>query len=49
VSRKFLHTFAFGFRTRGPNQIYGGMVFPLDEGPRGEIWILSLGYQHVMY
>jgi hypothetical protein len=25
------------------------MVFPLDKNLRGEIWILSLGYQHVMY
>jgi hypothetical protein len=49
TSNKFMHTLALAFRTRGLDQFYGGMVFPLDESPRGEIWILSLGYQHVMY
>jgi len=24
------------------------MVFPLDKGARGEIWIVSLGYQLAM-
>jgi hypothetical protein len=47
VSQRFIHTLAFGFRTRGPNQLLGGAVFPLDEALRGEIWIFSLGFQHV--
>jgi hypothetical protein len=49
TSDNFIHTLAFAFRTRGADQIYGGMVFPLDENLRGEIWIFSLGYQHVAY
>jgi hypothetical protein len=47
VSRRFMHTLAGSFRTRGPQQFYAGMVFPLDKGPRGEIWIVSVGYQFV--
>jgi hypothetical protein len=49
LDNRFVHTFAFGVRTRGADQIHGGLVFPLDEGTRGEIWILSIGYQRVMY
>jgi hypothetical protein len=49
ISDRFIHTLALGLRTRGPHQFYAGTVFPLDENQRGEIWILSLGYQHVMY
>jgi hypothetical protein len=48
LSRRFMHSLAAGLRTRGPNQFCAGMVFPLDDGPRGEIWILSLGFQHVI-
>lgn len=49
LSRKFMHTLAAGLRTRGPHQFYAGMVFPLDDDARGEVWIVSLGYQHTMY
>jgi hypothetical protein len=45
ISKRFMHTLSGSFRTRGPHQFYAGMVFPLDKGPRGEIWIVSLGYQ----
>lgn len=45
---RFLHTLAFAFRTRGTDQFYCGMVFPLDDDIAGEVWILSLGYQHVL-
>jgi hypothetical protein len=44
--KRFFHTFAAGFSTRGTNQFRMGMVFPLDEVFRGEIWIFSFGYQH---
>jgi hypothetical protein len=43
-----VHTFAFGVRTRGANQFHGGLVFPLDAGTRGELWIVSIGYQRAM-
>lgn len=49
TSDNFIHTLALAFRTRGADQLYGGMVFPLDKGIRGEVWIFSLGYQHVVY
>jgi hypothetical protein len=48
LSQRFMHTLAGGFRTRGQNQACAGMVFPLDKGPRGEIWIVTFGYQYAM-
>lgn len=48
VSSRFVHTLSAGFRSQGPDQVYGGFVLPLDEGIRGEIWIITFGYQHVM-
>jgi len=39
------HTAAISVRTPGVDQFHFGMVFPLDNDPRGEVWILSLGYQ----
>jgi len=45
LTERFLHTLAFSVRTPGIDQLHLGMVFPLDEQLRGEIWILSLGYQ----
>jgi len=47
IENRFVHTAAAGFNTRGTDQFRLGMVFPLDEELRGEIWIFSLGYQHV--
>ena len=44
VSQRFEHTAAIGARTRGEDQFHLGIVFPLDEDTRGELWILSLGY-----
>jgi hypothetical protein len=42
------HTAAFGLRTRGQNQLHLGMVFPLDEAIRGDLWVVSLGFQHAI-
>jgi hypothetical protein len=45
ITGRFLHTLAFSVRTPGVDQLHFGAVFPLDEDLRGELWILSLGYQ----
>ena len=45
ITDRFIHTAAIGLRTRGADQLGLGMVFPLDQATRGEIWIVSLGYQ----
>jgi len=47
--QRFLHTVTVGFSTRGIDQFRLGLVFPLDDYLRDELWILSLGYQHAMY
>jgi hypothetical protein len=49
VEDRFLHTVTVGFSTRGIDQFRLGLVFPLDDYVRDELWILSLGYQHAMY
>jgi len=46
---RFLHTITVGFSTRGVDQFRLGLVFPLDDYLRDELWILSLGYQHAYY
>lgn len=46
---RFLHTATVGFSTRGMDQFRMGLVFPLDDAVRNEVWILSLGYQHAGY
>jgi len=48
ITNRFFHTLAVGLRTRGADQFHAGMVFPLDQSLRGEIWIFSLGYQHAV-
>ncbi len=48
ISERMMHTAAVGMRTRGIDQYHLGMVFPLDKQTRGEVWILSFGYQHTM-
>jgi hypothetical protein len=48
ITNRFFHTLAFGLSTRGTDQFHMGTVFPLDKTVRGDIWILSLGYQHAM-
>jgi hypothetical protein len=48
TTERFFHTLAFSVRTTGENQLHFGTVFPLDSNLRGEIWILSLGYQRAM-
>jgi hypothetical protein len=49
ITNRFLHTLAVGVRTPGINQLHLGMVFPLDEQNRGEIWIVSAGYQRAWF
>jgi len=46
---RFLHTVTVGFSTRGIDQFRLGLVFPLDDYLRDDLWILSLGYQHAYY
>ncbi len=48
LANRFFHTLAFGVRTTGVDQLHFGTVFPLDDTLRGDIWILSLGYQRAM-
>ena len=48
ITNRFFHTLAFGLSTRGTDQFHLGTVFPLDKTFRGDIWILSLGYQHAI-
>lgn len=45
---RLLHTAALGLRSRGANQAHLGLVLPLDHIFRGEVVILSLGYQRAM-
>jgi hypothetical protein len=42
---RFRSSFAVMIRSRGPNVLHLGTIFPLDSGFRGENWIVSLGYQ----
>lgn len=46
LSDRFVHTATVGLSTRGVDQFRVGLVFPLDDYARGEVWIVSLGYQH---
>jgi hypothetical protein len=48
IDNRFFHTLGVGLSTRGTDQFRIGTVFPLDKGFRGEIWIVSLGYQHTL-
>lgn len=48
IDNRFFHTLAVGLSTRGTDQFRIGTVFPLDKVFRGEVWILSLGYQHAV-
>jgi hypothetical protein len=48
ITERFIHTAALTLRTPGVNQIHVGTIFPLDEDARGEVWILSFGYQRAM-
>jgi hypothetical protein len=45
LTNRLLHTAALGVRTPGTDQFHLGLVFPLDEAVRGDVWIVSLGYQ----
>ena len=42
----FTHTATVGLSTRGSDQFRIGLVFPLNDDLRGDVWILTLGYQH---
>jgi hypothetical protein len=44
-SDSMVHTAAVGLRTRGRHQAQAGLVFPLDAFVRGDVWIVSTGYQ----
>ena len=44
-TQRFQHSVALMLRTRGKNLLHLGLVLPLDEGARGKLWIVSLGYQ----
>jgi hypothetical protein len=48
LASRFYHTFSVSLRTRGPNQLHIGSVFPLDDVFRGNVWIVSLGYQRAV-
>jgi hypothetical protein len=51
ITGRFVHTAAITARTPGVDQLHIGTVFPLDggaNGARGEVWILSFGYQRAM-
>jgi len=45
LADRFFHTAGFSLRTQGENQFHIGSVFPLDSDARGQIWIISVGYQ----
>ena len=45
ITDRFVHTAAFTARTPGVDQFHLGTIFPLDSNARGEVWILSFGYQ----
>jgi hypothetical protein len=46
VSDRFVHTLGLGVTTLGPTQLHFGLVLPLDDAARGELWILSFGIKH---
>jgi hypothetical protein len=48
IENRFFHTAGFSLRTQGEDQFHLGTVFPLDDDARGEIWIISAGYQRAM-
>jgi hypothetical protein len=48
IENRFVHTAGFSLRSQGEDQFHIGTVFPLDEGPRGDLWIISAGYQRAM-
>ena len=48
IEDRFNHTLGFSLRSQGEDQFHIGTVFPLDSGIRGEIWIISVGYQRAM-
>jgi hypothetical protein len=45
IANRLRHTVALSVRTPGVDQFHFGLVLPLDEGARGNAWIVSLGYQ----
>ncbi|HMF42573.1 MAG TPA: hypothetical protein VKQ32_18000 [Polyangia bacterium] len=48
IEGRLTHTAGISLRTQGEDQFHIGSVFPLDDGARGKIWIISVGYQRAM-
>jgi hypothetical protein len=48
LSSRLFHTAGISLRSRGEHQLHAAFVLPLDSELRGEIWIVSLGYQHAL-
>ena len=48
ITERFIHTAGISARTPGIDQFHIGAVFPLDADVRGDVWILSAGYQRVI-
>jgi len=48
IESRFAHSAGFSVRTQGEDQFHVGTVFPLDEGARGNVWIVSAGYQRAI-
>jgi len=48
IEGRFNHTAGISLRTQGEDQFHIGTVFPLDDGVRGEVWIISVGYQRAL-
>jgi hypothetical protein len=48
LAARFQHTAGVSLRSQGENQFHLGTVFPLDQAARGEVWIISVGYQRAV-
>jgi hypothetical protein len=48
IEGRFQHTAGVSLRSQGENQMHIGAVFPLDQVARGEVWIVSVGYQRAV-
>jgi hypothetical protein len=45
LTNHLFHTIAIGVRTPGTDQFHFGLVFPLDAEPRGDAFVITIGYQ----
>jgi len=48
ITDRFFHTGTIALRSRGEHQLHAAFVLPLDSSLRGELWIVSVGYQHAL-